>query len=106
MGRRDENKASKLRRLEQSGLEAFLDQGYSGASIEQIAADADVARGTFYLYFRDKEAIFAALVDRLMDPLLAVVKEGRDQLARCADTPSTFPVYAALGLRVTEVLQA
>jgi hypothetical protein len=34
------------------------------------------------------------------------VKEGRDALARCEDTPSTFPVYATLGLRVTEVLQA
>jgi len=106
MGRRAENKASKLRRLEQAGLQAFLEQGYAGASIEQIATDADVARGTFYLYFRDKEAIFAALIDRLMDPLLAVVEEGRDALSGCADTPSTFPVYGALGLRVTEVLQA
>jgi TetR/AcrR family fatty acid metabolism transcriptional regulator len=106
MGRRDENKASKLRRLEEAGLRAFLEHGYAGASIEQIAADADVARGTFYLYFRDKEALFAALVDRLMDPLLAAVKEGRDELARCTDTPSTLPVYAALGLRIAAVLQA
>lgn len=105
MGRRDDNKASKLHRLERAGMKAFLEHGYAGASIEQIAADADVARGTFYLYFRDKEAIFAALIDRLMDPLLAVVREGRDTLARCEDTPSTLPVYAALGVRVTELLQ-
>jgi AcrR family transcriptional regulator len=106
MGRRDENKANKLRRLEEAGVQAFLAEGYAGASIEQIAADADVARGTFYLYFRDKEALFEALIDRLMDPLLAVVKEKRDALARCEDTPSTYPVYAALGLEVTQVLQA
>ena len=106
MGRRDDNKASKLRRLEEAGLKAFLEHGYASASIEQIAADADVARGTFYLYFRDKEAIFTATIDRLMDPLLAVVREGRDALAGCEDTPSTLPVYFALGRRVAEVLQS
>jgi AcrR family transcriptional regulator len=106
MGRRDENKANKLKRLEKAGVAAFLAHGYAGASIEQIAQDADVARGTFYLYFRDKEALFEALIDRVMDPLLAAVKEGRDALAACEDTPSTLPVYAALGVRVTEILQA
>jgi TetR/AcrR family transcriptional regulator, fatty acid metabolism regulator protein len=106
MGRRDEKKASKLRRLEAAGEQAFLEHGYAGATIDQIAAEADVARGTFYLYFKDKDALFAALVDRFMEPLVAAVKEGRDALGRCADTPSTFPIYAALGLQVAELLRS
>ena len=104
MGRRDENKEDKRRRLEAAAVEAFLEHGFAGASIEQIVAGADVARGTFYLYFPEKEAIFAALVDRLLTPLVEAVKEARDALARCEDTPSTFPIYAALGLQVTEIL--
>lgn len=106
MGRRDDNKESKRRRLEAASTQAFLAHGFAGASIEQIVAEADVARGTFYLYFRDKEAVFTALIDRLLAPLEAAVQEARDALARCEDTPSTFPIYAALGLRVTEILRA
>jgi len=105
MGRRDENKALKLRRLEQAGLRAFIAHGYAAASIEQIVAEAGVARGTFYLYFRSKDHLFVSLIDRLVNPLVAVVKETRDALALCTDSESTFPVYAMLGMRIAEVLR-
>lgn len=106
MGRRERNKEDKQRRLEEAGLRAFLADGYAGASVERIAADADVARGTFYLYFRDKEALFAALMERFFTPLLDVVRRARDALARCPDAASTYPVYGQLGAELAELLQA
>lgn len=106
MGRRDEKKALKRKRLEAAGERAFLQHGYASATIDQIAAEADVARGTFYLYFKDKDALFSALIDRFMGPLLTTVKDVRDALARCEDTPSTFPIYAAFGLQVSELLRS
>lgn len=43
----------------------FAAKGYQGASVTDIIAAADIARGTFYLYFEGKREIFAELVDVL-----------------------------------------
>jgi AcrR family transcriptional regulator len=104
MGRREQNKADKRERLEVAGLQAFLEEGYATASVERIAAAAGVARGTFYLYFRDKEALFVALVERLFTPLGDALRDARAALAACPDAASTFPVYGALGLSLAGLL--
>src|SRR6188474_627523 len=44
--------------------EAFAKRGYHHATIDDIVAQAGVARGTFYLYFIDKRAVFSELIDR------------------------------------------
>jgi AcrR family transcriptional regulator len=41
----------------------FAVHGFHGASIAEITAAADVAVGTFYVHFRDKEEILSALLD-------------------------------------------
>ncbi|MDP2314198.1 MAG: helix-turn-helix domain-containing protein [Pseudomonadota bacterium] len=104
MGRREQNKADKRERLLAAGLHAFVEEGYSTASVERIAADAGVARGTFYLYFHDKEALFAALMEGFSAPMGATLAEARVELAACPDPESTYPVYAALGLRLAMLL--
>ncbi|NDJ59862.1 MAG: TetR/AcrR family transcriptional regulator [Chloroflexi bacterium] len=45
----------------------FTAKGYSGASIKDIAEAADVADGTIYNYFANKEALLLGLFDRLVD---------------------------------------
>jgi len=42
----------------------FAKHGYHAAKIDDIVAAAGVARGTFYLHFDDKRAIFEEIVDR------------------------------------------
>jgi AcrR family transcriptional regulator len=44
--------------------EVFARRGYHAAKIDDIVAAAGIARGTFYLYFEDKRAIFEEIVDR------------------------------------------
>jgi AcrR family transcriptional regulator len=53
--------------------EVFAAKGYHEAKMDDIAAAADVAKGTLYLYFRDKRAIFAELVDGLAAQLSAAI---------------------------------
>lgn len=43
--------------------DVFARRGYHAAKIDEIVATAGVARGTFYLYFEDKRAIFEEIVD-------------------------------------------
>ncbi|WP_292588821.1 TetR/AcrR family transcriptional regulator [Mesorhizobium sp.] len=44
----------------------FLENGPAATTIEQIASAADVAKGTFYVYFASKEDVLAALSDRFV----------------------------------------
>lgn len=46
---------AKYDRILQSAYQLFLEQGFEEVSIQEIATRANVAKGTFYLYFRDKE---------------------------------------------------
>lgn len=43
----------------------FAERGYERSSIADIAGRAEVALGTFYVYFPDKKAVFIELVDEL-----------------------------------------
>jgi AcrR family transcriptional regulator len=52
----------------------FLKQGVPETTIEQITSGADVAKGTFYLYFSSKEDILAALGDRFGQKHLEGIK--------------------------------
>jgi AcrR family transcriptional regulator len=44
----------------------FLDKGIGATSIDDIASAADVAKGTFYLYFPSKETLLHALQERFV----------------------------------------
>jgi TetR/AcrR family transcriptional regulator len=54
----------------------FLERGYPGTTVEQIAERADVALGTLYGHFAGKEGIYAALVDRAVLLVERFVDEG------------------------------
>ncbi|MEM8823227.1 MAG: TetR/AcrR family transcriptional regulator [Pseudomonadota bacterium] len=49
-----------------AGLEEFNEHGFAGASMARIAKRADVSRGTLYLYFENKEALFLAVAENAM----------------------------------------
>ena len=51
--------------LIRTAMQAFGEQGVADASVQQIAARAGVANGTFYVHFRTKEEILAAVAERL-----------------------------------------
>ena len=51
--------------LLQAAKEVFAKKGFHDTAVSDIAERAGVAKGTFYLYFDDKESIFMALIDEL-----------------------------------------
>ncbi len=59
-------RAERRRQILDAAQEVFADAGYHGASIHAIIEKAEIARGTFYLYFESKEAVFAAVLDQAM----------------------------------------
>ena len=62
-------RAERRRQILDAAKHVFAEAGYHGASIGAIIDRAEIARGTFYLYFESKEAVFAALLDQAMAEL-------------------------------------
>ena len=54
MGKNEIKKRKKRNDLLKSAYELFTTVGFSKTTIDNIAAKADVGKGTFYLYFKDK----------------------------------------------------
>ena len=52
--KKDESKNDKENRLLNTGYKLFIKKGIKDTSIQDIVDDANVAKGTFYLYFKDK----------------------------------------------------
>lgn len=59
----------------------FCREGFSGASIDEIAMEACVSRQTIYNHYREKETLFIAVVEDVMDRANAML----------FSTLSTFP---------------
>lgn len=76
MGKIDENRQQKLEALYSSAYDLFIDQGIEKTSISDITKRAGVAKGTFYLYFKDKYELRDHLIARTAEKLfLAAWKE-------------------------------
>ncbi|MBQ8687002.1 MAG: TetR/AcrR family transcriptional regulator [Ruminococcus sp.] len=57
-------------RLIESAKKEFLEKGYMKASLRKICADAGVTTGALYFFFKDKEALFGAIVETPLQKLL------------------------------------
>src|ERR1700753_3009241 len=58
-----EEDTSKRRQILDGARKLFLDLGFDGASMGEIARAAGVSKGTLYVYFADKNRLFEAIVE-------------------------------------------
>jgi TetR/AcrR family fatty acid metabolism transcriptional regulator len=75
----------KRRRILLAAVRTFGRQGFHEARIAEIAAEAKVAEGTVYLYFRNKEDLLGVIFDESMDGVLAKGREIARSRASAAD---------------------
>jgi AcrR family transcriptional regulator len=61
--RTNTDEASKRRQILEGARKMFMDFGFDGASMGEIAKAAGVSKGTLYVYFADKCALFEAIVE-------------------------------------------
>jgi AcrR family transcriptional regulator len=62
-------KLERRRQILASAKAVFAEAGYHGASINAIIERAQIARGTFYLYFESKSAVFDSILDQALSDL-------------------------------------
>jgi AcrR family transcriptional regulator len=81
-----------------AAVETFSLRGYHQTRVADILKAAGIARGTFYLYFESKNAIFLELLDTLLDEFLGRI-EGVET------GPGAPPVFDQLLDRVTVIIE-
>jgi len=83
-----------------AALSVFAEHGFEAARLDEVAARAGVAKGTLYLYFRHKEALFEELVRSAVAPVI-------ETLGKVATNPAVPPAAvldAFFAMFETEVL--
>jgi AcrR family transcriptional regulator len=78
------NNSETRRHILRAALKHFANAGYAATSVQQIVGDAKVSKPALYYHFRDKAALFEALVNEAHDGRLRVVQEAA---ARAKDFP-------------------
>jgi AcrR family transcriptional regulator len=71
----------------------FAERGFDGASVEEIAARAEVSKPVVYEHFGGKEGVYAVVVDREVRQLLGMMRD-----ALTADSPRVLIEQAAFAL--------
>ena len=70
---RDRRKRRTAEAIVAGALELFEERGFDRTTIDQIAAAADISRRTFFRYFADKEELFFAEDERLLEVVEATL---------------------------------
>jgi AcrR family transcriptional regulator len=76
-GKRERTKAANREAILVAARRVFSTIGYGAASVRDVVRETDLATGTFYNYFPDKESVLRALVDEITDEARARVHEAR-----------------------------
>ncbi|NTV09643.1 MAG: TetR/AcrR family transcriptional regulator [Zoogloea sp.] len=70
--------------LTAAALALFVEKGFAATRLEEVAARAGVSKGTLYLYFDSKEALFKAVIQ---EGILPAMEEGEARFERHVDDP-------------------
>jgi len=92
-GKRERTKQANRAAILLAARDVFVEMGYGAATVRDIIRRTDLASGTFYNYFPDKESVFRALLEET-----AREATGRAHAARQAGT--TTEAFVADGFRV------
>jgi len=84
-GRREELKAQNRAKLLAAARKVFAEKGLGAATARDIVRETDLASGTFYNYFTDKNDVFRALIAELADKARDVVRAQRQMPGRTVE---------------------
>ena len=61
--------------LSAAALELFVEKGFAATRLDDVAAHAGVSKGTLYLYFDSKEALFKSVIEESIVPLFVAAEQ-------------------------------
>jgi AcrR family transcriptional regulator len=76
-GKREQTKAQNRAAILVAAREVFAELGYDAAGVRDVIRRTELASGTFYNYFADKEAVFRAVVDESAQEVRRRLRDAR-----------------------------
>lgn len=106
-GRREELKAQNRAKLLGAARKVFAEKGLGAATARDIVRATDLASGTFYNYFNDKNDVFRALISELADKARDVVRAQRQTPGRTVEEriEGAYRAYFELVLEERELFE-
>jgi AcrR family transcriptional regulator len=92
--------AARREAILKAALDEFSAGGFAATRLDDVARRAGVAKGTIYLHFADKEALFQEIIRSMLTPLVGNLEKLRD-----LDVPFRAVAEQIVELFVSEVLQ-
>lgn len=97
LNRKERERLARKREILAAAERVFAQKGFHSATVDEIANQAELAKGTIYLYFENKRDIFYTLVDEKVDSLMKLAKaeikretQSIEQLKRLVKTQLEF----------------
>src|SRR5215217_9302381 len=97
-GARAQKSAARREAILAAALDEFSMQGFAAARLDDVARRAGVAKGTIYLHFRDKEALFQELIRSVLGPFVGTLEAALE-----TDLPARIIADQIVDLFVAEV---
>lgn len=73
--RREREKEQRRQDIIHAAENVFFSKGFDSATMDDVAAEAELSKGTLYLYFKSKEEIYMAIVLRAMQILRGMFQD-------------------------------
>jgi AcrR family transcriptional regulator len=106
-GRREERKAQNRAKLLEAARKVFAEKGLGEATARDIVRETDLASGTFYNYFSDKEDAFRALLEQMAERSRGLVRAQRREPGLTVEerVAGAYRAYFAWAVEERELFQ-
>ena len=98
------NRRAKTQQIAKAALELFLEAGVEKVTIDDLVNAANVAKGSFYRYFKDTEALVEALVQPLGQRALGALKRCSEAVEVAESVEAQKAAYLELAEKMAGVL--
>lgn len=95
-GKRDVNRKRRVHAISRAALTLFLEKGVEAVTIDDIAREAQIAKGSFYRYFEDKTELVEAIFAPMGSVLRSALQRCEEALSAAKDRDSLVAAYQGL----------
>jgi AcrR family transcriptional regulator len=109
--RKEREKKMRRQQIMDAAKKVFASKGFGGATVENITEEAELSPATLYLYFKNKDELFASLNLRMLEALIAKMESVRDKKRSSPEKKiqelekALYEVYLTDPLNVVNVLR-
>lgn len=101
VNRRQEASRKRREAILAAALEVFAAEGFAAARLDDVAEKAGVAKGTIYLFFKDKDELFEQLLVSAITPVLTQI----EAMSQVSEQPLDSVLAAIFGHFRREILE-